>query len=198
MNASVPEGLSQLLEDFAVAVLREKPSDLLLFAAGYFNDLVKSRSSIEGGSDSVASTEVEMNGDGDSDDGHQPSTTYRQNMERRRKSVFAEPYDPSSHQSREKIIHPKSDEQRLRLVQAVKKVFLFGSLDNEQTKDVLDAMFEKKVASGEQVIVQGDDGDNFYVIDKGRYEVYVSHDGVPKLVSQGDLSFGACFTSFPS
>ena len=43
MNASVPEGLSQLLEEFAVAVLREKPGDLVAFAAGYFNDLVKSR-----------------------------------------------------------------------------------------------------------------------------------------------------------
>lgn len=183
MNASVPEGLSQLLEEFAVAVLREKPSDLVLFAAGYFNDLAKSRA-VGGGSgcNSVTSAEVEMNGDGDSDDGHQPSNNYRQNMERRRKSVFAEPYDPSSHLSREKIVYPKSDDQRSRLVQAVKNVFLFGTLDSDQTKDVLDAMFEKRVAAGEHVIMQGDDGDNFYVIDNGVFEVYINHEGVPKLV----------------
>lgn len=30
---------------------------------------------------------------------------------------------------------------------------------------VLDAMFERKVAAGEIVIRQGDDGDNFYVIE---------------------------------
>ena len=67
MNASVPEGLSQLLEDFAVAVLREKPSDLVSFAAGYFNDLLKSRSrAVAGGSgsDSVTTVEVDMNADG--------------------------------------------------------------------------------------------------------------------------------------
>lgn len=33
---------------------------------------------------------------------------------------------------------------------------------------VLDAMFEKMVEGGEHVIDQGDDGDNFYVIDRYR------------------------------
>jgi hypothetical protein len=38
---------------------------------------------------------------------------------------------------------------------------------------VLDAMFEKTVQAGEFIIRQGDDGDNFYVIEK---YVYVSLD----------------------
>ncbi|CAN7942869.1 unnamed protein product [Ixodes pacificus] len=33
-------------------------------------------------------------------------------------------------------------------------------------KEVIDAMFERKVKAGETVIKQGDDGDNFYVIQK--------------------------------
>lgn len=36
----------------------------------------------------------------------------------------------------------------------------------DQVQDVLDAMFEKTVDSGDYVIRQGDDGDNFYVIDR--------------------------------
>ena len=36
----------------------------------------------------------------------------------------------------------------------------------EQMQDVLDAMFEKTVQTGEYVIKQGDDGDNFYVIER--------------------------------
>lgn len=36
----------------------------------------------------------------------------------------------------------------------------------DQMTDVLDAMFEKIVKSGEIVIRQGDDGDNFYVIER--------------------------------
>lgn len=30
--------------------------------------------------------------------------------------------------------------------------------------EVIDAMFEKKVQKGDYIIKQGDDGDNFYVI----------------------------------
>ena len=43
MSATIPEGLTELLEEFAVAVLREKPSDLLQFAAQYFNNSLEQR-----------------------------------------------------------------------------------------------------------------------------------------------------------
>lgn len=36
----------------------------------------------------------------------------------------------------------------------------------DQVQDVLDAMFERTVECGDYVIRQGDDGDNFYVIDR--------------------------------
>lgn len=39
MSITVPEGLSDLLQDFAIVVLREKPKDLIEFAANYFTDL---------------------------------------------------------------------------------------------------------------------------------------------------------------
>ena len=35
----------------------------------------------------------------------------------------------------------------------------------EQMQQVIDAMFERKVKKGEYVIKQGEDGDNFYVIE---------------------------------
>lgn len=84
----------------------------------------------------------------------------------RRKSVFAEAYDPEEDDEDEgsKTIFPKSDEQRQQLAEAVKNILLFRALDKEQMQEVLDAMFEKKVAAGDVVIRQGDDGDNFYVI----------------------------------
>lgn len=84
----------------------------------------------------------------------------------RRKSVFAEAYDPEEDDEDEgtKAIFPKSDEQRQQLAEAVRNILLFRALDKEQMQEVLDAMFEKKVTSGDVVIKQGDDGDNFYVI----------------------------------
>jgi len=39
-------------------------------------------------------------------------------------------------------------------------------LHQDQTQQVLDAMFERHVAAGEHVIDEGDDGDNFYVIER--------------------------------
>ncbi len=39
MNFEIPPGLTDLLQDFTVAVLREKPEDLTEFAANYFTKL---------------------------------------------------------------------------------------------------------------------------------------------------------------
>lgn len=85
----------------------------------------------------------------------------------RRKSVFAEAYDPEEDEDDgSKVIFPKSDEQRQRLAEAVRNILLFRALDKEQMQEVLDAMFERVVEEGDLVIKQGDDGDNFYVIQK--------------------------------
>lgn len=44
MDFEIPAGLTDLLQDFTVSVLREKPSDLVQFAAGYFNTLAENKS----------------------------------------------------------------------------------------------------------------------------------------------------------
>ena len=48
----------------------------------------------------------------------------------------------------------------------------FFRLDPDQFNQVLDAMFECPVDPGHHVIDEGDDGDNFYVIESGFYDVY--------------------------
>ena len=63
-------------------------------------------------------------------------------------------------------MHPKSDSQRKSLLEAVKEILLFRSLESEQLNEVLDAMFERKVTPNEYIIKQGDDGDNFYVVER--------------------------------
>ncbi|XP_035715821.1 cAMP-dependent protein kinase type II regulatory subunit isoform X2 [Folsomia candida] len=113
----------------------------------------------------------------------------------RRKSVFAEAYNPEDDaDDQPAVVHPKSDSQRASLAEAVKHILLFRSLDGEQMQQVLDAMFERRVQAGDFVIKQGDDGDNFYVIESGKYKVYVKMDGEaePKLVGGYDNagSFG--------
>ncbi len=63
-------------------------------------------------------------------------------------------------------IYPKTDAQRKSLLEAVKGILLFKSLESEQLREVLDAMFLREVGQGEFIIKQGDDGDNFYVIER--------------------------------
>ena len=50
MNIEIPAGLTDLLQDFTVSVLRDKPSDLVQFAADYFNNLNENRSTFRTGS----------------------------------------------------------------------------------------------------------------------------------------------------
>ena len=49
-------------------------------------------------------------------------------------------------------------------------------------------MFEKKVVAGETIIQQGDEGDNFYVVDDGTFEVYINGNKVVEITAGG--SFG--------
>jgi cAMP-dependent protein kinase regulator len=86
------------------------------------------------------------------------------------------------------VVHPKSDQQRRRLNDAIKHILLFRSLEEKQLQEVIDAMFERKVDVGDHVIDQDDDGDNFYVIDSGKYDILVNGKKVGAYDNQG--SFG--------
>ncbi|XP_065179423.1 cAMP-dependent protein kinase type II-alpha regulatory subunit-like isoform X2 [Sycon ciliatum] len=80
----------------------------------------------------------------------------------RRQSVCAEPFNPNAVEDEDT---PK-----------------------EQTSEVMDAMFERKVTAEEKVIEQGDDGDNFYVIDGGKFDIFVNEKNVGSYNEEG--SFG--------
>jgi cAMP-dependent protein kinase regulator len=87
----------------------------------------------------------------------------------------------------ERIVIQKSDDQRQRIKAAVERNFLFRQLDEEQYHDVVDAMAEKRVSSGEEVIKQGGIGDYFYIVETGTLDVYVAKPGVApvKVTSYG-------------
>uniref|UniRef100_A0AAY4AYJ6 cAMP-dependent protein kinase type II-alpha regulatory subunit n=1 Tax=Denticeps clupeoides TaxID=299321 RepID=A0AAY4AYJ6_9TELE len=91
-----------------------------------------------------------------------------------------------------RVVQPKTDEQRHRLQEACKDILLFKNLDPEQFSEVLDAMFEVQVKPEEHIIDQGDDGDNFYVIERGIYDIEVTRDASAICVGKYDNkgSFG--------
>ncbi|KAM0749266.1 camp-dependent protein kinase regulatory subunit [Meredithblackwellia eburnea MCA 4105] len=92
----------------------------------------------------------------------------------RRTSVSAESLDPNANVSLlPKTVIPKSSTQRERIEASIANNLLFRNLDEDQHKDVLNAMKEVTVQPGTEVIVQGAVGDFFYVVEEGSFEVWV-------------------------
>ena len=68
---------------------------------------------------------------------------------------------------------PKNETETLEIGKAIKLNFLFQHLSADQRVEVINYMQPLEVKAGDWVIKQGDEGDQFYVIDKGRFEVRV-------------------------
>lgn len=174
----MPDDLREVLLEFTISYLLEQPGDVVSYAADYFTRLRDNRTTaivFAGESSGPIATPSSPDESTLSKEEEPPVARFSS----RRKSVFAEAYDPEEDDEDEgtKAIFPKSDEQRQQLAEAVRNILLFRALDKEQMQEVLDAMFEKKVTSGDVVIKQGDDGDNFYVIQEGIFHAFVGEPG---------------------
>lgn len=194
MSIEIPVGLTELLQGYTVEVLRQRPTDLVEFAVQYFTRLRDTRSQDGGGSGAKKGVvfdgepmQTESNGEDEDDDSDFEPPPPRYN---RRVSVCAEAFNPDEddEDTEPRVVHPKTDEQRCRLQEACRDILLFKTLDQEQFSQVLDAMFELIVQPREHVIDQGDDGDNFYVIERGVYDIEVSGKVVGQYDNKG--SFG--------
>ncbi|XP_016358479.1 cAMP-dependent protein kinase type II-beta regulatory subunit-like [Sinocyclocheilus anshuiensis] len=207
MSIEIPEGLTELLQSFTVEVLRNQPGDLLEFALQYFTRLKENETrggafgnalnSAARAGKAVNFIEEAMqidseNGEEEDDDEEFIAPVFNRFV--RRASVCAEAYNPDEdEEEREpRVTHPKTDEQRQRLQEACKDILLFKNLDQEQMSEVLDGMFEKVVVTGEHIIDQDDDGDNFYVIERGTFDIMLKADGTTRTVGSYDNrgSFG--------
>uniref|UniRef100_A0A1I8IJL4 cAMP-dependent protein kinase type II regulatory subunit n=1 Tax=Macrostomum lignano TaxID=282301 RepID=A0A1I8IJL4_9PLAT len=176
---------SRCLQDFTVSVLRRRPTNLVHFAAAYFRRLDLVNSAVEGDAVAVLTVPAREDSGAETDDdldiaaaaaaaaaeaGKVPP--WRAN---RRPSVAAPSFDPEkSEATYQRKIVPKSDEQRRRLTETVKHILLFRSLDRVSLSHVIDAMQELSVKAGDMIIEQDQEGDNFYVIERGIFEAYVT------------------------
>lgn len=90
---------------------------------------------------------------------------------RRRGGISAEPVSEEDATSYVKKVVPKDYKTMAALSKAIAKNVLFSHLDENERSDIFDAMFPVNCLQGEAIIQQGDEGDNFYVIDQGEVEV---------------------------
>ncbi|XP_013793395.2 cAMP-dependent protein kinase regulatory subunit-like, partial [Limulus polyphemus] len=89
----------------------------------------------------------------------------------RRGAVSAETYSEEDAANYVKKVVPKDFKTTAALSKAIEKNVLFAHLDDNERSDIFDAMFPVVHSAGEKIIQQGDEGDNFYVIDEGEVEV---------------------------
>jgi cAMP-dependent protein kinase regulator len=106
----------------------------------------------------------------------------------RRGAVSAEPFSEEDATSYVKKVVPKDYKTMAALSKAISKNILFAHLDDNERSDIFDAMFPVIHCANETIIQQGDEGDNFYIIDSGDVDVYVN-DNLVTTISDGG-SFG--------
>lgn len=176
-HIQIPRGLTELLQGYTVEVLRQQPPDLVDFAVDYFTRLREARAQASSppasppsgyqGLEPSPGLVADENGESETEDDEDLDVPIPGRFDRR-VSVCAEAFNPDEEEedTDPRVIHPKTDQQRCRLQEACKDILLFKNLDQEQLSQVLDAMFERTVKVDEHVIDQGDDGDNFYVIER--------------------------------
>lgn len=118
---------------------------------------------------------------------------------KRREGVSAEAMQSKDAEDWVPPVHEKSVQDReslstmIRTSHDSKVQMLFGSVSQEVMEKILDAMFIKKIADGQNVIEQGDVGDFFYIVKTGRFDIIVSKGGSPpkKVFEAGEsFSFG--------
>lgn len=119
------------------------------------------------------------------------------NLARRRTSVSAQPVDQNRFLHWQAPVIPKAPEHTLRIKDCIarsdKLQVLFGHLHPIAIDRVVDAFFYRAVQVGEIVIQQGADGDFFYIVDNGVFDIYVQRlaDTLPERVMQAQE--GSCF-----
>jgi cAMP-dependent protein kinase regulator len=209
MNYNIPQGLTDLLQDFTVEILRNRPKDLVLFGAQYFNGLIDKRGTnellISKKDAHNNNNNVKSNNDNDEYDDEEEddvvaemqSMMQKRGMNRR-VSVAAEKYNPEEDTDiGPKVVHKKTDSERSALKETIKNIFMFRSLDPNQVNDLLDAMFSRVVEANEVIIEQGDDGDNFYVIESGIYDIFVNDKNVGSYTNKGQFGELALMYNMP-
>ncbi|EGD79944.1 camp-dependent protein kinase type I-beta regulatory subunit [Salpingoeca rosetta] len=147
-----------LLKDIVVKLCVDKPDDVLEYIKNHVTKLQQQ------------SKGDETDEDDDMDDMDMGDLPPRGRS--RRAAISASVMTADDVEGYERKVIPKDAATMLRLQRAVSENILFQHLEQEELSQVLDAMFLVKRKAGETVIEQGDEGDNFYVVDEGELEVW--------------------------
>jgi cAMP-dependent protein kinase regulator len=156
-----------LLKTAIEALCKERPDNPVRFLKEYFESLDKDKKEEEPTVDSPAPQRV---------------------ARPRRGAVSASVMNEGELNSYEKKVIPKDYKTTAALQKAIAKNILFTHLEEDEKSDIFDAMYPVSHKADAVVIQQGDEGDNFYVLDNGEVDVYVNNKYVSTIQEGG--SFG--------
>ncbi|KAI4880472.1 hypothetical protein NFI96_016241, partial [Prochilodus magdalenae] len=174
--------IQQLLKDCIVQLCTSRPDRPMAFLRDYFERLEK-----EEVKQMVGQQKSSSRSDSREDEISPPMNPVVKGR-RRRGAISAEVYTEEDAASYVRKVIPKDYKTMAALAKAIEKNVLFAHLDDNERSDIFDAMFSVNYIAGETVIQQGDEGDNFYVIDQGEMDVYVNNAWVTSIGEGG--SFG--------
>ncbi|XP_055688692.1 cAMP-dependent protein kinase type I regulatory subunit isoform X1 [Lutzomyia longipalpis] len=171
--------IQQILKNCIVQLCVRQPENPISFLRQYFQRLEREQAKLDANKQATSPEECE-------DLSPMPQSTAP--PVRRRGGISAEPVTEEDATSYVKKVVPKDYKTMAALSKAIAKNVLFSHLDENERSDIFDAMFPVNCLTGESIIQQGDEGDNFYVIDQGEVEVFVNSELVTTIGEGG--SFG--------
>lgn len=83
-------------------------------------------------------------------------------------------YDKQDFSSFKKISYDKSDGTRTLIYDAIKSNVLFEQDTRQEILSIVDVFKPRRFKKGECVIKQGDEGDDFFVVESGHLEIHVT------------------------
>jgi len=174
------KGINTLFINIVESLLLSKPDNPIQHIIEYLKnnfpeqckDIVNEVKTVIQATPKLEDTDSEEEEDDEDDLGDMPEVPQRQFPKGRRTSVSAESLDSKKAKTFEAVKYEKSDEDKQRISEIIKENILFKNLDSKQKMVILDALYPKEYKEGDVIITQGDDGDNFYVLDSGVCEVY--------------------------
>jgi cAMP-dependent protein kinase regulator len=108
----------------------------------------------------------------ESDDTLPPLPSSKAGMNRKpRTSVSAEAFGSwNKKEDFKATVVAKDESTKDKIRERLSKSFLFNTLEEKEFEIVIEAMTEKKLAPGECVITEGEDGDYLYVVESGKLQ----------------------------
>ncbi|XP_014261060.1 cAMP-dependent protein kinase type II regulatory subunit-like [Cimex lectularius] len=102
----------------------------------------------------------------------------------RRHSIFSESINPDMDSNVTVPFFNKTSEEAQKLTEETSGILAFKGLDSDQIQEVVNAMADIKVKCGDWVFKQGDEGDSFYVIQDGIFEMSKEELGKSKVLQR--------------